>query len=303
MEKYYKFSDYLRKKGHGKVRKITVDAGFSCPNIDGKISEKGCIFCNNKSFNTALRKPALPLELQIKQGASVLQSRYGTKNYIVYFQAFSNTYAPIEQLKQAYDSIKSAPGIIGLAIGTRPDCINEQTLELIASYTKDYEVWIELGLQSSKNATLDLINRGHTFEDFLAAVKLIRKHKELKICAHVILGLPGENKDDVISTAKQTGLLKLEAVKVHPLHVVKDTELEKQYSRGGYIPLELDEYADFAAAFLEHLRPETVIQRLTADCPKDLLVAPDWIKNKTKVLTAIDKRLTEKNSFQGKLYI
>ena len=303
MNRYYKFSDYFKKKGLGeKVYKITVDAGFSCPNLDGKISDKGCIYCNNKSFSPPARKQGVSFEEQITQGLKALKARYGAEKFIAYFQAFSNTYGPVEKLKKTYDIIKQFDDIIGLSIGTRPDCVDDKVLELIDSYAKDYEVWIEYGLQSANDKTLELINRGHTYKDFLKAVELTRKYKNIKICAHVILGLPGETVSDMISTADEAATLKLEGVKIHPLHVVKGTELEKWYNQGKYKPLEIAEYVDHLISFLERLSPDTVIQRLTADCPRELLAAPGWISDKSALLNALDKKLHEKDTFQGKLY-
>ncbi|MCX5781986.1 MAG: TIGR01212 family radical SAM protein [Elusimicrobia bacterium] len=300
---YYKFSDYFKKQGFGtKVYKVTVDAGFSCPNIDGTISDKGCIFCNNKSFSAATRQKEISIENQIEQGIKALNKRYKADKFIVYFQAFTNTYGPIERLKETYEKIKQFNNVIGISIGTRPDCVDENIIKLIGSYADNYEVWIEYGLQSVNNETLRNINRGHSFEDFIKALDLTRKNKKIKICAHVIIGLPGEKKKDLINTAKEVGRLKLEGIKIHPLHVVKETELEKLYNDGTFKPLGLKEYVDLASNFLEYLWPETVVQRITADCPRDLLIAPEWINNKTLVLREIDKTLIEKNTFQGRLF-
>ena len=302
MNRYYKFSDYFKKKGFGKVYKITVDAGFSCPNLDGKISDKGCIYCNNRAFSVPARKAKASVEEQIKDGMKALNVRYGAEKFIAYFQAFSNTYGPIEQLKKTYDTIRKFDDIIGLSIGTRPDCVDEKVLELIGSYAEKYEVWVEYGLQSTKDITLELINRGHAYKDFLKAVELTRKHRHIKICAHVILGLPGENLSDMNSTANDVARLDLEGIKIHPLHVVKGTELEKWYNQDKYRPLEMTEYVDYLVSFLERLSSGTVVQRLTADCPKDFLVAPLWINNKAGVLAELEKKLLEKDTFQGKLY-
>ena len=294
-ETYYKFSTYFKNKGFKhKVQKITVDAGFSCPNRDGKISENGCIYCNNEGFSPNTRKTFDSIEKQIQEGIK----RSKAKKFIVYFQAYTNTYAPIDKLKQIYDSAKKFENIIGISIATRPDCVNKDVIGLIASYTKDYEVWIEYGLQTVHKKTLDFINRGHLHEDFLKAVELTRKKKDIKICAHVIIGLPFEDEGMIIETARSVACLKLDGIKIHPLHIIKGTRLEEFYKAGKFQVLELEEYIDLAVKFLEYLWPETVIQRISADCPKDLLVAPLWILDKSKVLRGIE----QKDTFQGRLY-
>ena len=303
MAGYYKFSDYLKKRGFGeKVYKITIDAGFSCPNLDGKISDKGCVYCNNRAFSPPARRTGVPIEEQIKQGMKALKERYGADKFIAYFQAYSNTYGPLEQLKKTYDTVKQFKNIVGISVGTRPDCVDDKILGLIGEYSNDYEVWVEYGLQSSDDRTLKLINRGHSHADFLKAVGLTRKQKNIKICAHVILGLPGEGLKEMTTTASELARLKIEGVKIHPLHVVKGTELEKWYNQGAYKPLELGDYIDYLVPFLERLSPDTVIQRLTADCPKEFLAAPDWINNKAGLLAELDNKLRERDSFQGKYF-
>ncbi|HOW42277.1 MAG TPA: TIGR01212 family radical SAM protein [Candidatus Omnitrophota bacterium] len=302
-ELYYKFSDYFRKQGFkGRVHKVTVDAGFSCPNRDGTRSRGGCIYCSNEGFSVHTRAPGLAIEQQIAQGMQALRKRFKAEKFIVYFQAYSNTYASVDQLKRAYDTIKQFPDVAGLAIATRPDCIDEQILALIDSYTAKYDVWIEYGLQSIHNRTLVYINRGHLYEDFLDAVYKTRKFKRIKICAHAIVGLPFETEAMILDTARAIGQLKLDGVKIHPLHVIKGTALETLYRRGEFKPMTRDEYVDLAAKFLEYLWPQTVIQRLTADCPPDLLVAPLWLLEKQRVLSEIERHLAAQHTFQGRRF-
>lgn len=299
---YYRFSEYLKKQFGSKVYKVSLDAGFSCPNRDGKLSNDGCIYCDNRGFSHNSRIPSCSLEEQIKKGIEFGKNRFKAKKYFCYFQAYTNTYAPVEILKEKYDTIRKFKDITGISIGTRPDCINKETLDLIESYTKDYEVWIEYGLQSIHEKTLQSINRGHLYNDFIKAVELTGKRKNIKICVHVIVGLPGETKDDILETAKELGRLKIEGVKIHPLHIIKDTKLEELYRKGSYKPLGLNEYIDLATEFLEYLWPGTVVQRITAECPKDLLVEPQWISDKHKVLNGIEHRLIKEGKFQGRLY-
>ncbi len=297
-ETYYKFSTYFKNKGFKeRVQKITVDAGFSCPNRDGKLSEDGCIYCNNEGFSPNTRKNFGSIEEQIAKGIK----RANAKKFIVYFQAYTNTYAPLDELKKIYDSAKKFKDVIGISIATRPDCVNEDVVGLIASYTKDYEVWIEYGLQTIHKKTLKFINRGHLYDDFLRAVDITKKKKDIKICAHVITGLPFEDKGMIIETAKSIGVLRLDGVKIHPMHIIKGTRLEELYSAGTFKVLELDEYVDLAVSFLEHLWPDTVIQRITADCPKELLIAPSWILDKSTLLQQIEKKLSERDTCQGRL--
>jgi len=301
-EKYYRFSTYLKRTFGCRVYKVSIDAGFSCPNIDGTFSKNGCIFCDNKAFSHYTRVGTISTEEQIEKGIGYGKRRYRAEKFIIYFQAFTNTYASVEVLKQKYDIIrKFDKNIVALAIGTRPDCIDEEKLDLIESYAKDYEVWIEYGLQSIHKKTLKLINRNHTYTDFLQAVKLTRK-RNIKICAHVIVGLQGETEREILETAKECGYLKLDGIKIHPLHIVKGTVLEKIFHEGKYKPLELEEYVELSTKFLEYLYPETVIQRLTADCPEEFLVAPGWINKKQVILKKIDEKLEKKERFQGKRF-
>ncbi|MBU1146831.1 MAG: TIGR01212 family radical SAM protein [Candidatus Omnitrophica bacterium] len=292
---YYKFSTYFKNKGlKERVQKVTVDAGFSCPNRDGKISDEGCIYCNNEGFSPNTRKAFDSIERQIHEGIK----RSMAKKFIVYFQAYTNTYAPLERLKEVYDTARKFKDVIGISIATRPDCVTKDIIDLIELYTKDYEVWVEYGLQTIHKKTLEFINRGHLYEDFLKAVDLTRKKDNIKICAHVIIGLPFEDEGMIIETARSVANLKLEGIKIHPLHIIKGTRLEELYRVGKFKVLELEEYIDLAVKFLEHLWPETVIQRISADCPRDLLVAPLWILDKSKVLAGIE----QKDTFQGRLY-
>ena len=302
MERYYKFSQYFKDAGYKeKILKIPVDAGFSCPNRDGKLSHDGCIFCNNEGFSPNAGKN-LSVKEQIEKGIALQKAKNKDARFLLYFQAYTNTYAPVEKLKMVYDNIKNFKDVAGIAVGTRPDCVNEEIMQLINSYTNNYEVWLEYGLQSIHDDTLKIINRGHTYEQFLNAMELARKYKKIKICVHVILGLPGEGKEKMVQTAKELGRFKVDGVKIHPIHVIKGTKLEELYKEGKVKIFSLSEYADLAVSFLEQLYPKTVIQRLSAGCPKDLLIAPSWLNDKTGVLKAIENLMVSKNTFQGKYW-
>jgi len=298
-ERYRKFSTYLKGRFGQRVHKVSIDAGFSCPNRDGKISKDACIYCDNRAFSLQSRSESPDsLEAQIRQGIDAAKKRFGAKRFIIYFQAYTNTYASPDLLKQRYDTIRRFDDTVGLSIATRPDSVDEEVLEVIDSYTADYEVWIEYGLQSMHNKTLEFINRGHRYEDFLKAVELTRRYS-IKICAHVILGLPFETREMMIETAKAIAGLNIEGIKIHPLHVVKDTRLAVMFLDDKYKPLRFDEYVDGLADFIAHLPPEMIIQRFGADCPADILLAPTWINDKNRLKIAFENKLIEKGYYQG----
>ncbi len=301
-KRYNQYSRHLQDIFNCKVYKITIDAGFSCPNRDGKISKNGCIFCDTGGSFSQAHSNLFSIEKQVETGISRLKSRFGAKNFISYFQAFTNTYAPVEILKDLYDRAVSHPEVVGLSIGTRPDCIDEEKLDLISSYQKNKLVWIEYGLQSVHNKTLELINRGHTFEDFAVAVEMAQKYN-IKICAHVIIGLPGETGKDLLQTAKTLADMGIDGVKLHLLCVLKDTGLENLYRQGKINLLSMEEYVETACNFLELLPSSVTIHRIAGNGLKKLLIAPQWLGEKFKVLNLIDRELEKRDSFQGKYYI
>ncbi|MFH1975742.1 MAG: TIGR01212 family radical SAM protein [Pseudomonadota bacterium] len=297
--RFYDLNTYFRNIFGCRVQKITVDAGLNCPNRDGTISEHGCIYCNSKGSGTGAHARGLSVSEQLVSGKAVLSGRYGAKKFIAYFQSFSNTYAPYDKLKKLYDEALSVEDIVGLSIGTRPDCINEPVLNLLQNYSKDYLVWMEYGLQSANDSTLMLINRGHDFECFRKAVELT-KGRNIKICAHVILGLPGEDKSRMLETAKAVGDLQIDGIKIHLLYVIKGTKMEEMYLNGSFRCLEQEEYCKIVCDFLELLPKEMVIQRLTGDPHRDELVAPMWALEKAKTLSLIKNTLEKRDSRQGK---
>jgi len=237
---------------------------------------------------------------QMKEGMDYLGRRYKAKKFIAYFQAFSNTYGSVELLKEKYDEALINENVTGLAIGTRPDCINDETLELLENYKKQgYMIWLEIGLQSVNNKTLEFINRGHTYEDFLYAL-LRTKEKKLSVCVHIIFGLPGENLKDMLKTVEELSKLPVDGIKIHSLYITKNTPLEKLYREGKYIPITQEEYVDTVCEAIAKLPKNVVIQRLTGDPKKKELVAPDWTLNKSETLRLIEERLEKKDLWQGK---
>jgi len=299
-KKYRQYSSYLKEVFGCKVYKVTLDAGFSCPNRDGKISTGGCIFCEDGGSFSQAHSGSMQIKEQLETSIFRLQNRFKAKKFISYFQAFSNTYAPVEKLKCLYNQALDNPDVVGLSIGTRPDCVDEEKILLINTYAQTKEVWIEYGLQSIHNNTLSLINRGHSAEDFLAAYDLTRKFGDkIKICVHVILGLPGETKKDMLETAKTLANLKIDGIKIHLLCALKNTELENMYNRGEFHPLSEEEYVDIVCDYLEILPKETVIHRLAGNGLKKILVAPKWLPEKFRILNLIDREMERRGSFQG----
>ena len=304
--RYNDFNSFLRRTFGCRVQKISIDAGFTCPNRDGSIGWNGCIYCDGRGSGAPSIERRLPVKAQVETGMQRLKERYNAQKFIAYFQAFTNTYAPVEVLKKRYDEALQFDNVVGLAIGTRPDCMPEPVIQLIESYTQRSQVWLEYGLQSIHEHTLALINRGHTYANFVDAVRRT-KGRDILICGHVIIGLPGESKAEVMETAKAVASLELDAIKIHSLYVVEGTPLAKLYRQGKGTPLwytlDLDEYVERVCNFLEYLPPQMIIQRLVGEGSRDTLVAPLWTLEKRAVLEAIDRELERRDSYQGKRYV
>lgn len=297
-KRYYQFSEYLKNKFGKKVYKITLDAGFSCPNRDGTISSGGCIFCDDGGSFSRAHDSHMPVKQQVLTGIDTLSTRFKAQKFMSYFQAYSNTYKPVDELKQIYDESLCHKDVVGISIGTRPDCIDEQKLDLIASYTDKYETWIEYGLQSRHDKTLKFINRGHDYQTFLNAYNLT-KQRGINVGVHVILGLPNETKEDMLQTIKTLADLKVDGVKFHCLCIFPNTKLYEMYEQGQIKLLEEDEYVDIACDCLEILPERTTIHRLGGNGLQAIKVAPKWLNKKFEILNKIDKELEKRNSYQG----
>ena len=298
-KRYNDFNTYLRSIFDCRVQNITIDAGLSCPNRNGTISTGECIYCNARGSGTGAHAKGLSVTDQIIQGKRALSKRYKAKKFIAYFQSFSNTYGPFDRLKNLYEQALAIEDVVGLSIGTRPDCVNEQILELLQSYVKKHLVWIEYCLQSANDSTLAFINRGHDVKCFKKAF-VATKNRGIKICAHVILGLPNEKKPHVLETARAVSDMGIDGVKIHLLYVVRGTKLDKLCAAGEYKCLEQQQYADLVCDFLEHIPKNMIIQRLTGDPHPEELVAPMWALKKTENMALIKETLEKRDSWQGK---
>ncbi len=300
MRRYNEFSAYLRRRFGCRVQKISLDAGLTCPNRDGTRGRGGCIYCNQRGSGTGAAALGLSIGQQMARGQEYLRRRFRARKFLAYFQSFTNTYAPLPRLRAMFDEALSGEGVVGLAVGTRPDCVNEEVLGLLDDYGREYMVWVEYGLQSVHDRTLSLINRGHTFAEFLAALKLTAGRR-LKVCVHVILGLPGEGPSEMMATAEALARLPIDAVKLHLLYVLRGTRMELLYRLGGYTPLTQAAYIELAIDFLERLPYHVIVQRLTGDPDRRELVAPEWALAKRETLEVLARRMEERNFWQGKL--
>lgn len=297
MNRYNHLNEYLKNKFGERVLKICIDSGFSCPNRDGKCGIGGCIFCGEAGSGEHLNS-LKNIENQVKDYFSSYKAERANK-FIVYFQNFSNTYDAVENLKMKYDSALIDDRIVGISVATRPDCIDEKVARLLKSYTDRYFVSVELGLQTSNNETAKLINRGYDSEVFTEAVRILREY-DIDVITHIMIGLPGEMKNDLEKTIEFVNEHDIQGVKIHSTYVIKGTKLAKMYELGEYIPLTLDEYIDLACYTLTHLRKDFIIHRISGDAPKDLLIAPEWNLHKKWIMNGIEKRLKEQDLWQGK---
>ena len=296
-KRYNQFSAYLKDKFGVKVYKITLDAGFSCPNRDGKISTGGCIFCDDGGSFSQAHSNLLSIEEQVQTGIKTLSGRFKAEKFMSYFQAFSNTYKPVTELEKIYNASLCDGRIVGLSIGTRPDCVDDEKLKLISSYAQDYETWVEYGLQSIHDKTLERINRGHDFDCFLKAYEKT-KENNIKVCVHVIFGL-WESHDEIMQTAQKLAELKVDGVKIHMLCALENTKLANLYRAGEIDFMSEDEYVQTVCDFLEYLPPDTTIHRLAGNGFSKTLIAPQWLGKKFDCLNKIDREFVKRNSYQG----
>lgn len=298
LERYKHLNKYLKDKFGERTLKICIDGGFTCPNRDGRAGYGGCAFCSERGSGEHIVPDKI--SNQVKHYFSSYKAERANK-FIAYFQNFTNTYDSIENLKMKYDAALIDDRIVALAIATRPDCISEDVCKLLKSYSEKYYVWVELGLQTSNENTGKVINRGYTDEQFSAAVSLLNKYN-IDVVTHIMVGLPGENFDDIKNTVEFINNHSIQGLKIHSTYVVKNTRLADMYFNGTYTPISLEYYLDCACYILTHISPDIVIHRVSGDAPKDLLIAPDWNLHKKWIINGLDKLLRDKDLYQDMDY-
>jgi len=300
--RYNPYGRFLKEKFGCRVYKVSVDAGFSCPNRDGTVAEGGCTYCNNDSFRAKSADRFKSVSEQVREGIGFLRAHSGADKFIVYFQPFSNTHAPLQELIPLYESAIDHPDVVGISLGTRPDCIDEAKIAWLANLARTHFVTLEYGLQSIHDATLKRINRGHDFQCWVNAMRQTRD-RGIWLCTHLILGFPWETRDEMLQAAGALSDHGVNILKLHHLHVVRDTVLEREY-RGSPFPLPgLEEYAELVVDFLERLSPDIYIERFFGTAPKDQLVGPIWGKSKAEIRGFIEQRLVARQTWQGKQFV
>lgn len=298
VKRYNAFSEELKRVFGGRVQRISVDAGLSCPNRDGSLDTEGCIFCGGSGSGSFGILRELSIAGQIENGKEVMRRKYKAAQFMAYFQAYSNTYAALDDLRKLYDEALSVPDVVGLIIATRPDCLSDEVLGHLVELSSQTYLWLELGLQSIHDRSLELINRRHDHGCSVDAVQRTTS-RGIRVCAHIILGLPGETREEMLAMAGELNRLGVDGVKLHLLHVMKGTRLAEMYGRGDVQVLERDEYAGLVCDFLERLAPRILIHRLTGDGGHDNLVAPLWSLKKFEILNLIDAELERRGTRQG----
>ncbi len=302
-KRYHTYDYFLKHTFGGKVAKLPLDAGFTCPNIDGTCARGGCIYCSDKGSGDFAPQPQIPIGEQLELSRALIGKKWQTDKVIPYFQAHTNTYAPVEVLREKYEQALAYPGVVGLNIATRADCLAPDALAYLAEIAKRTYLTVELGLQSSNDQTAALINRGHDFAAFVQGFRALRTASpDIHICIHLILGLPGEDETTMLQTVRDVAALKPDQVKLHLLHVIKDTPMADMYLCGDYQPMTMHDYVRAVANALTLLPHDTVIARLTGDGAPDALLAPDWSRKKTIVINEIDKYMYQNDLYQGKYY-
>ena len=300
-KRYHTWNYYLRSNFGEKVFKVSINAGFSCPNIDGTITYGGCTYCSKEGSGDFAGNPNDNLIKQFEDIKQMMHKKWHSAKYIGYFQAFTNTHAPVNILKEKYETILNLEDVIGLSISTRPDCLPDDVVEYLAKLNKKTNLWVELGRQTIHDKTSKVINRGHDYDTFLEGVEKLKKHN-IKTVVHIINGLPGEDYNMMMETAKAVSELGVHGIKIHLLHVLKNTPMEKMLEKEMFTLMEKDEYVNLVCDQLEILPPEMVVHRLTGDGKRDEMVGPMWSLKKWEVLNAIDDTMKKRNSYQGIKY-
>jgi len=303
-KRYNDFSSFIRRKFNGRVQKVSIDAGFTCPNKDGTKGVGGCTYCNNNTFNPDYCQPIKPIKQQINEGIEFFSKKYKTQQYLAYFQAFTNTYAPLADLKKMYEEALAHEDVIGLVIATRPDSIKDEVLDYLQELAAAGNfIKLEFGLESTKNETLEAINRCQTHEEAIDAFNRA-KGRGLHLGGHLILGLPGETKEDMLEHARRVSELPINTLKIHHLQIVKHTMMAVQFKKTPemFTFMELDEYIDLIVDFVELLKPEIIIERFFSESPASMLIYPKYGLKNFEVKHLVEKRLEERNAMQGRLF-
>ena len=299
--RFYSYNYFLRQRYGFRVQKVSIDAGFTCPNVDGTVTTGGCTFCDNRSFSPSRRVPRVGVTDQIEEGIRRLQLRYQCDHFTAYFQPATNTYAPVEQLRGLYQEALAHPQVLALAIGTRPDCVPDPVMGLLEEISESSDLSVEYGIQTIHNRSLDWMNRGHHHDISLEAL-----HRSVgrgfEVCVHIILGIPGETREDMLDTARAIASLPIDAVKIHNLYAVKNTVLADQIASGEVTLMEQKEYVTTLVDFLELLPSGMVVERISGDAPRDYFVGPAWCLNKSHIRNAVNQELANRDSWQGKYY-
>src|SRR5688572_16576854 len=298
MERFRSYNKWLKERFGERVYKVVVDAGFTCPNRDGTVALGGCTYCNNSSFRPPSAIKTDPIRDQVRDGIAYIRKRFHANKFIIYFQPFSNTYAETEYLRRLYTDAIDHPEVVGLAIGTRADCVDEEKIRMIDDLGRQTFVSLEFGVESIYDETLRRVNRGHDYAAVRRAVELVRG-TSLHLGAHLILGFPWETREQWLSMADEMSRLQVDMVKIHHLHIVRGTALAAEYVRKPFRVLEYDEYLNLLCDFVERLNPEIVIERMFGEAPFGLLVAPNWGRSKNDLVRDIQKRFEERNVIQG----
>ncbi len=299
-KRYHTWNYHLRHKFGGKVMKIALNGGFTCPNIDGSRGTGGCTYCSSSGSGEFAGNPAKPVAEQFAEICGIMKRKWKTADmYMPYFQAHTNTYAPVDTLKGLYEPVLSIDGVVGLAVATRADCISDEVLDYLTELNERTYLIVELGLQSAFDFTGEKINRCHTYAEFIRGCERLTR-RGINICPHLINGLPGEGREIMLASARAVAALKPHCVKLHLLHIIKGTPMYEQYKNGGVRVMDMDKYIDIIVSQLEIMPPETVIQRLTGDGARDTLAAPMWSLKKFEVLNAIDKEMERRDTWQGR---
>ena len=301
MEHYNSFSKWIRERFPFRVQKISVDASFSCPNRDGSISSGGCSFCDNRTFNPSYCNRTLSIGQQISDGKAFFARKYPDMKYLAYFQAYSNTYADLDTIRRRYEEALACDGVVGLVVGTRPDCISDELLDYLERLNRQTFLTVEYGIESTCDATLERINRGHTFECSRRAIAATHD-RGIITGGHIIVGLPGESAADIIRQAESISLTKLDILKIHQLQIIRGTRLAEEYAAKPFHVFSVDEYIRTIGEYIQHLRKDIVIERFVSQSPKGLLLAPDWGLKNYEFTNRLNNYLRERNIRQGSLF-